>query len=293
MEKGLKLRLISSLIMAPTAIWLIVVLPTPYFAMVLAMFFIAGAWEWAGLVSVPTRATRWGYTALIVALMLAGWFAMQAFPSFLTIAIAVTVGWWLLVLAFVLTYPQSSRWWNNVFTKALAGCLILVPPWLAMNGIHGSGPSGPYYALYVFMMIWLADSAAYFSGRRWGKHKLAPRVSPGKSREGVLGALAAVVIYTLIASYFLGIYSMGVSMALIFWGISLFTVVVSVLGDLAESMFKRQAQVKDSGSLFPGHGGVLDRFDSLTSAAPAFLVCYWWFLHLKDTQTLSFLEIFR
>jgi phosphatidate cytidylyltransferase len=165
--------------------------------------------------------------------------------------------------------------------------LILVPAWLAVASLHGSGPDGPFYALYLFMMIWLADTAAYFSGRYWGKNKLAPRVSPGKSWEGVLGALAAVVIYAAIAGYFMGIFKLGVNKALIFLAISFFAVLVSVLGDLAESMFKRQAHLKDSGTLFPGHGGVLDRFDSLTAAAPWFLLCYWWFSGLNSTPVVT------
>jgi len=293
MEKGLKLRLISSLIMAPIAIGLIVVLPTAYFALVLAVFFVAGAWEWAALVSEPKRLFRQAYTALVVVVIMAAWFLFTTFPLFITTVIWIAIGWWVLILIFVLTYPQSSKIWNNVFFKGLAGVLILVPAWLAMASLHGSGPDGPYYALYMVVMIWLADSAAYFSGRLWGKHKLAPHVSPGKSWEGVLGALAAVVIYTLIGGYFMGIYKLGVNIALIFMAISLFAVLVSVLGDLAESMFKRQAHLKDSGTLIPGHGGVLDRIDSLTAAAPWFLLGYWWFIGLNSMQVITDLEIFK
>ncbi|KPJ94677.1 MAG: hypothetical protein AMJ53_04800 [Gammaproteobacteria bacterium SG8_11] len=293
MEKGLKLRLISSLIAAPIAIWLIVGLPTTYFALVFSVFFVAGAWEWAALVSTPRFWLRWMYTAMTALIMIAAWFSQVSFPWFINIVIAIAAGWWILVLFFVLTYPQSSKLWNNVFLKGLAGFLILIPAWLAITSLHGSGPQGPYYALYMFMMIWLADSAAYFSGRIWGKHKLARQVSPGKSWEGVLGALAAVVVYTLIAGYFMGILQMGVNSTLIFIVISLFAVLVSVLGDLAESMFKRQAHLKDSGTLFPGHGGVLDRFDSLTAAAPWFLLCYWWFSGLHSEQAVVFMEVVK
>lgn len=293
MEKGLKLRLISSLIMAPIAIWLIVVLPTPYFALVLAALFIAGAWEWAALVHAPKPTVRLGYALSVAALMLASWFSLQTFSSFISIVIVIAVGWWLVILLLVLTYPQSSKLWNNVFIKALAGYLILVPAWLAMCSLHGSGTDGPYYALYLFMMIWLADTAAYFSGRFWGKRKLAPQVSPGKSWEGVLGALAAVAIYALIAGYFMGVFTMGVTTALIFIAISLFAVLVSILGDLAESMFKRQAHLKDSGTLIPGHGGILDRVDSLTAAAPGFLICYWWFSGLGNGHLVSYLDIVK
>lgn len=281
METGLKLRLISSLIMAPIAIWLIVVLPTPYFAMVLGLFFVAGAWEWAALVSTPWPFIRQAYTLCVVLLMVAAWFSLSVSPLVIESVAIITAGWWALVFLFVLTYPGSASVWNRAFVKAVAGFMILVPAWLCMVSLHGSGPDGPYYALYLFMMIWLADTAAYFSGRYFGKHKLAPKVSPGKSWEGVAGALVAVLIYSAISSYFLGIFKMGIKIALVYISISLFAVLISVLGDLAESMFKRQAQLKDSGSLFPGHGGVLDRFDSLTAAAPCFLLCYWWFSGLN------------
>jgi len=267
--------------MAPIAIWLIVVLPTPYFAMVLGLFFIAGAWEWASLVSTPWRFLKHSYTALTILLMVAAWFSLSISPRFIEYVAMITAAWWALVLLFVLTYPGSATLWNRAIVKALAGFMILVPAWLSMVSLHGSGSSGPYYALYLFMMIWLADTAAYFSGRFFGKHKLAPKVSPGKSWEGVLGALVAVLVYAVIASYFLGILDMGARIALIYIVISLLAVLVSVLGDLAESMFKRQAHLKDSGTLFPGHGGVLDRFDSLTAAAPCFLLCYWWFSGLN------------
>ena len=281
METGLKLRLISSLIMAPVAIWLIVALPTPYFAIVLGVFFVAGAWEWAALVSTPWPFIKQTYTVCIALLMVAAWFSLKASPHFIEIVEMIAAVWWVLVLLFVLTYPGSATLWNRAIVKALAGFMILIPAWLAMVSLHGSSADGPYFALYLFMMIWLADIAAYFSGRVFGKHKLAPKVSPGKSWEGVIGALVAVLIYATIACYFMGILIMGIKIALFYIAISLFAVLVSVLGDLAESMFKRQAHLKDSGTLFPGHGGVLDRFDSLTAAAPCFLLCFWWFSGLN------------
>ena len=287
MEKGLKQRLATGLIMAPIAIFLIVVLPNQYFAMVLAMFFIMGAWEWAALVTAPSRAVRISYTALIITFMIAGWFALHTYPLFIKTVVTAAVVWWLLILVLVLSYPKFTSLWKPALTKALAGMLILLPPWLAMVSLHGSSAKGPYYALYVFMMIWLADSAAYFFGRRFGKHKLAPKVSPGKSWEGALGALLAVLVYALIACYFMGIYQLTTEKVIMYLALSLFTVVISILGDLAESMFKRQAQLKDSGSLLPGHGGVLDRFDSLTSAAPWFLLGFWWLSSVEGGLQLA------
>ncbi len=140
--------------------------------------------------------------------------------------------------------------------------------------LHGGRGDGVYLVLFLLVMIWIADSAAYFSGRRWGKTRLAGRISPGKSWEGVFGALFATSAFSLAAASFKDMQGTEI---LVFLFICLVTVSASILGDLMESMIKRQSGLKDSGSLLPGHGGVLDRMDSLTAAAPVFLSGLWLF----------------
>jgi phosphatidate cytidylyltransferase len=147
-----------------------------------------------------------------------------------------------------------------------AGVVVLVAPWVALMGLRDD--FGPAYVLFLLLLIWVADTGAYFAGRRWGRRKLAPTISPGKTWEGVFGAGMATLAFALVGAAVLeeGARWPG------FVAVCMVTVGFSIVGDLFESMMKRQRGVKDSGSLLPGHGGVLDRFDSLTAAAPAFLL---------------------
>jgi phosphatidate cytidylyltransferase len=152
--------------------------------------------------------------------------------------------------------------------SAVAGFFALVPAWAAIQSIHSSGESGPILTLFLLVLIWVADSGAYFAGHRWGRTKLAPIISPGKTREGLYGAMAGSVVCAVALSWWLGEWSRLHWMLLL----CLATVLLSVVGDLFESLFKRQAGAKDSGAILPGHGGVLDRIDSVTAAAPLFLL---------------------
>jgi phosphatidate cytidylyltransferase len=144
--------------------------------------------------------------------------------------------------------------------------VILVALWVALMGLRGD--FGPGYVLFLLLLIWVADIGAYFAGRHWGQRKLAPVISPGKTWEGVWGATAAALAFALLGAAVLGIGTRWPW----FVAICMVTVGFSIIGDLFESMIKRQRGVKDSGSLLPGHGGVLDRIDSLTAAAPVFLL---------------------
>ena len=268
----LKQRLITAAILIPLVVWGILKLPTPYLAAVLSLFVVQGAWEWGGLMQLNSRLGR-GLFALLVAVGMAMiWlFIDRATTDWLLLPI-VSLFWWLLAIAWVLGYPQSTRRWAPRGVQAIVGLLVLLPTWLAVVGVHASGEQGPYLLLYVLILIWVADSGAYFGGRRWGKRKLAPAVSPGKTWEGVISALVLAAGYAMLAAY---LFRMPGNLWPGFVVLSLVTVIFSVFGDLAESMFKRHAGVKDSGTLLPGHGGVLDRIDSVTAATPVFVVGLW------------------
>jgi phosphatidate cytidylyltransferase len=181
--------------------------------------------------------------------------------------IAVGAGWWvaqLIVLARVrrVELRQGLDW-----TGAIVGLLVLIAPWVALVVLRQTVPAGPQLVLFLLLLIWIADSAAYFVGRRWGRAKLAPILSPGKTRAGVYGAL----VFACVGGLLLGLtLSPGVPGTLLAALACAMTVVVSIVGDLYESLLKRRRGVKDSGQLLPGHGGVLDRIDSLTAAAPVF-----------------------
>jgi len=267
----LKLRVLTALTLAPLAVWATLALPTMWFAVILGAIFALGAWEWArlaGFVRVPARAA---YVAAFL-LLLAGLLERARMVELLPWLIALATLWWLAALGFILVYPRASAIWSaQRWRLAVAGLLCLLPGWAALVALHGEAAQGPQYVLFLLLLIWGADVGAYFAGHRFGRSKLAPAVSPGKTWAGVWGAMATTVLITLGGSYLLGL-----SAHVLLWllPLTLFTVAVSIVGDLTESMFKRLAEVKDSGGLLPGHGGILDRIDSLTAAAPLFMLGY-------------------
>lgn len=170
---------------------------------------------------------------------------------------------WLFGAYWVKAYPEYEGWYNP--SLYLLG-LILVSA--AVTAIFSVWQSSPWWLMYLFLLVWGADSGAYFVGRKFGKKKLAPDVSPNKSIEGLYGGIITVaIIIVLVQSSYL---DLTLSQHILFMVLSLVTVFASVLGDLFESMIKRRAGIKDSGRILPGHGGVLDRIDSLLAAAPVF-----------------------
>ena len=173
------------------------------------------------------------------------------------------LGW---LLCWVLCWQRSARLPGAAHpaVRFAAGWLILVPTFLALVRLHQERPS---LVLYVLVLIWVADSAAFFAGRRFGRRKLASRVSPGKTWEGVAGGVAGAAVLALATVAAAGHGHQGPTR---FVFLSIGVALASVLGDLLESLFKRRAGLKDSGTLIPGHGGVLDRIDSLTAAGPCF-----------------------
>jgi len=266
----LKQRLLTAAILIPLVVWGILQLPTPYLAAVLGLLIAQGGWEWGGLMKLSSAAKRAFYTLAVAACLLVVWFFARG-ADWLALPL-LSLFWWLLAVSWVWTYPRTATRWSATWMQFFIGLVVLVPAWLAVVALHESGAQGPYWVLYLLTLIWVADSGAYFGGRRFGKHKLAPAVSPGKTWEGVASALLACTGYALIAATVLGLAG---NQWPAFVVLSLVTVVFSILGDLTESMFKRHAGIKDSGSLLPGHGGVLDRIDSVTAAAPVFVVGLW------------------
>lgn len=221
-----------------------------------------GAWEWAALAKF-SKGGHAIFTALVLgsclALLLGGRTAGSDVAAIVVLAVAVA--FWASVVPLWLYRAWSVR---SPVILAAAGWLVLVPGWYGMVVLHRD----PGALLALLAVVWIADSAAFFAGRRFGRHKLAPSVSPGKTWEGVGGAFAAVLLYALILERVsvAGLGTMdkvGGPYALV-----LCMAILGILGDLFESWMKRQAGVKDSGTLLPGHGGVLDRIDALTAAVP-------------------------
>jgi len=268
----LKARLLSAAIMIPLVVYGVLFLSTPVFSLLLAVILLLAAWEWGHLVPVANILPRAGYVAAIAALMWLLWQAGLAQAIYPLLLLALV--WWLCAL-FWLSHPSICAAKNplNSGLKLLAGVLVIVPAWAALTTLHATSESGPVLTLMLLVTVWLADSGAYFAGRRWGKIKLAPAISPGKTREGVYGGLLASLLFAAVAG---GVYSHSYKWTLMFMAVVVVTVMFSVAGDLLESLMKRHSGIKDSGHIIPGHGGIFDRVDGLVAAAPVFLAGFLW-----------------
>ncbi|MGU3307205.1 phosphatidate cytidylyltransferase [Pseudomonas sp. M5A4_2d] len=264
----LKQRIITALILLPIALCGFFLLDGSSFALFIGLVVTLGAWEWARLAGFNAQLPRVAYAA-VVALLL---FLMHTLSSIVVPwVLGAAVLWWALAIFLVLTYPRTSGQWSSVASKLVIGLLILLPAWQGLVEIKNA-PMGNWLIMAVMVLVWGADIGAYFSGRAFGKRKLAPAVSPGKSWEGVYGGLALTLLITLVVGVVRDWSLSEIFLALLGTAIVVF---ISVVGDLTESMFKRQAGIKDSSNLLPGHGGVLDRIDSLTAAIPIFAVLLW------------------
>jgi phosphatidate cytidylyltransferase len=265
----LKQRIITALLMLPIALGGFFLLEGGAFALFIGAVISVAAWEWAQLAGLQGQPQRLGYAALVAVLLLL-LFSNQQLAGLL---MALAMLWWLLATALVLTFPSSARHWAGSPVRLVIGLLLLLPAWQGLLLLK-QWPHGNALILAVMIMVWGADIGAYFAGRAFGKRKLAPEVSPGKSWEGVFGGLLATAAIALGVSIYLQWSPRIMVLALL---ATLLVVSISVVGDLTESMFKRHAGIKDSSNLLPGHGGVLDRIDSLTAAVPLFTVLLWLF----------------
>ncbi len=266
----LKTRILSALVLAAVLGSVIIFFSTPWVSAVLALIFLAGAWEWAALTGWGgSDRQRWTYTAGVALVM----FLLLFLPlgSNIDAIVRLAVLGWLVILVSLAFYQQNSgegpRWQDRL---AVSGLVLLPAAWLSMTLIHAEDFR---LLIFVFVLAASADSFAYFAGKAFGKTKLAPQLSPGKTREGMLGGLAGVFVVALLYVLYVG---MPGAKAVSFVLLCLVCGVVSVGGDLFESLMKREAGVKDSGNVIPGHGGILDRFDSHIAVAPVFLLGWQW-----------------
>lgn len=271
----LKHRIFTAVLLVIFLVWSIVALENQYFALMMALFVGQGAWEWSRLMRIDKFVGRVAYTLLVMAALFLTW-KLVINSAAILVVLWLALIWWLGAFVLVVQYPRHAGLLDNTVFSAAAGLLVLVPAWCAVVMLHSgmlhAKVQGPYYVIALLALIAVADTSAYFGGRRWGKVKLAPQVSPGKSWEGVFTASLGVGVCATGAAFFLGYTGQGWLHLVLFVAFCVVTAAFSVLGDLTESMFKRHAGVKDSGNLLPGHGGVLDRIDSITAAAPVFLL---------------------
>jgi phosphatidate cytidylyltransferase len=254
-------RILTALVFGAAITAAMLFAPPPVAAVVLALLWLAGVWEWAAFAKLPA-AGRIGYTLLFAVAIAAGWWLDD---QELLVLLAASIAWWLYALVLVVQYPRS---FSPRFV-ALAGIVVLLPSWVLLVRLHGDGALGAKLAFTLLVVVWAADVGAYAFGRMLGRTKLAPAVSPGKTWEGVTGGLLTAGIAAAAAAPWLDLPAGRLA------ALGVATALISVLGDLTQSMFKRNVGLKDSGKLLPGHGGVLDRIDSLTSAVPAWVIGLW------------------
>ena len=280
----MKQRIITALILAPLVILGIFKLPLIGFIIALTAITLLGFWEWTQFTESKSR-----IAALVPAVVVTGLSFLVISPDAVSLnqlaaphytVLALGFVWWIIASTMAITYPKTTNLWQG--SKALRhvfGFLTLIPFLWSVIILRASDISvDPYHGaklvLYVCFLVWAADSGAYFAGKSMGKRKMAPHVSPNKTIEGLIGGIiAALIVGWLFAGWFDIQFTSPVHMVII----TLITVVISVLGDLVESMFKRVSGIKDSSNIIPGHGGILDRIDSLTAAFPVFALLYYVF----------------
>jgi len=262
----LKQRIITALLLAPLGIALMLFVPTPAFVGSIGLICGIGMWEWTRMSGMRSRPWRAVAVAIGVGAMLALYFTSS-----------ITL-WWTFIILGCIAWIAMIFWLKNfsfaasptrehTALKLAAGMLAILPAFAGLMRIHQTQAIPHTWALYAMFMVWSADSIAYFAGSRWGRTKLAPNISPGKTREGLYGALIGSAVFAAIGGWLLDVR--GVTLVLLVL-VALISVAFSVVGDLFESLIKRHAGVKDSGNLFPGHGGVCDRLDGVFAALPFF-----------------------
>ena len=258
-------RVLTAAVLIPLVVAAVLGLSNTLFASVLAVIFLFAGLEWGHLADFQDRLLRM-WVLVILALLLAMGYLLHLRKEWMLIVCFIALIYWCVALVWVIQYEHCGQVSVLEYSSVrfVAGMLTLAPAWIALVMLHDLSP---WLVMYVLLLMWFADSAAYFAGRRFGQRKLAPKVSPGKSWEGVMGGLLAVAVLATLVSFQM---QMSLAKALGFIALSVAVGMISVLGDLVESLFKRRAGLKDSGQLLPGHGGLLDRLDSLMSAAPGF-----------------------
>ncbi|MFT5711205.1 MAG: phosphatidate cytidylyltransferase [Halioglobus sp.] len=268
----LRQRIITALVMVAGFLVAIVFVPLIGLAVIFGIIVVLGGWEWARMAGWQSHISR-GLYACVLATILGGIYFycdLGAYPKDSQVQpfLGLACLWWSVAMLWVKSYPASGVLWGNMAMRSLMGLLILASAWMAAVYLLSFARGGMLMVAMV-LIVATADIGAYFSGKSFGKHKLAPEVSPAKTWEGFWGGVLACLLLSLVFWYLLPVQKQHIGLISVVT-VVLITGVASVVGDLTVSMVKRQSGVKDSGSILPGHGGVLDRLDSLSAAAPVF-----------------------
>ncbi|EIJ67219.1 phosphatidate cytidylyltransferase [Pasteurella bettyae] len=287
----LKERILSAIVLIAIVFAALLLFSPFYFGLCLVVVITLGIWEWTQFPKIKTEVWRYVITAISATFLFLFIYshsdylnAGRVFDDLAEPLMLCAVIWWIVAFFLVINYPKSAMvWGKSLILHAIFAFFTLVPFLigvlkLRLDNYVTNVHHGIMLLLYVCILVWAADSGAYFAGRAFGKHKLAPKVSPGKTWEGVVGGLITACIFAYGFQMIVGesLFNHGNKLSLTI--LSVATVTISVLGDLTESMFKRESGIKDSSHLIPGHGGILDRIDSLTAATPFFAYFYFFVL---------------
>lgn len=268
----LRQRVVTALVMAGLFLAAVIFLPQVVLATLFGVLILGGGWEWSRLACWESTLSRIGFVAALafslVALFLHLDLAAQPARERVQPVLGLACLWWSFALLWVKSYPASAALWSNRFMRSLIGLMVLVPAWTAAVYLL-SYPRGGLLLVVMVVIVAAADIGAYFAGKALGKHKLAPAVSPAKTWEGFWGGQVSAAIVAVLLWAALPAQGAHISLWTVLF-VVLATAIASVLGDLTVSMVKRESGAKDSGSLLPGHGGMLDRLDSLCGAAPVY-----------------------
>lgn len=255
----LRTRILAAAVMLPLAVLWVWLAPPPVFALVAATVLLVAAWEWGALCGLRGLPARGAWMVLLLILMILAWWTVRGRLGYAMPVLWLALAFWLAMLAGL----SRDGLWNSRAGLLLQGIMALLPAFLALLLLRRM-PGGIGLVFAVLVIVWSADVGAYFAGRAAGRHKLAPRLSPGKTWEGLWGGLVLAAVAGAVASLWCPV-PLAVLMP-----VAIVTAGVSVVGDLVESRLKRRAGAKDSGRIIPGHGGILDRIDSLGAALPVF-----------------------
>lgn len=259
-------RIITAVVLAPIMLMGVFWLPLDYFALFIGFIVLLGAWEWSNLAGLKSLFSKSLYSGLILLVGALGYW----YQSLLVPILILGVVWWSVAFWLVKSYPNTTRFWDNGFFRLLMGFFVLVPMWAGLFLLKAM-PNSSLLILLLMLLVWGADVGAYFAGRAFGKRKLAPNVSPGKTWAGVIGGVITCYLIATVAAFYLpGMNSHQPSEWVFLFLMVTLVVMISVLGDLLESMLKRCRGIKDSSNLLPGHGGVMDRIDSMSAAVPLY-----------------------
>ena len=280
MTNVLKQRVITAVLLLVALIAATTLLSSFYFSLFVAGVILVAAWEWAGLVSPDREIAKLPYLVSIAVILVGSFFLLGISPNVQSIdgfraSLVLMLGllFWLISLFLLSGYPENSKLWNDESKIALMGVLVLIPAFVGIVVLKYLLPSG-YLVLALVILVAAVDVGAYFVGVNFGSRKLAAKLSPKKSWEGVWGGTVVCLLVTALFTWLmhnnLQVLSLMQITALL--TLSVGVTFFSVVGDLIESMLKRNCGIKDTGTMLPGHGGVLDRVDGLVAATPLFVL---------------------